>query len=98
MPHLIPAGLTYNGWPDTFVVNNSPPIPLIDTDVTFVDDSTPNIVMRLPLTGPTGTAENYVSIGHSFLALIAAFLGGLFSRHLHAGNRSPVSEPVNPQV
>jgi hypothetical protein len=31
--------------------------------------------------------KNFVRIGHSLLALIAALLGGLLSRHLHAGNR-----------
>ena len=35
----------------------------------------------------SGTTENFVRIGHSFLALIAAISGGLLSRHLHARNR-----------
>ena len=30
---------------------------------------------------------NFIRTGHSLLALIAAILGGLLSRVLHAGNR-----------
>jgi hypothetical protein len=36
------------------------------------------------LVGSSGTTEYFVRIGHSLLALIAAFLGGLLSRYLHA--------------
>jgi hypothetical protein len=32
--------------------------------------------------GPTGTTENFVRIGHSLFALLAAFLGGQLSRFL----------------
>ena len=35
----------------------------------------------------TGTTENFVRIGHSFLALLAAWLGGQFSRRLSRGSR-----------
>ena len=38
------------------------------------------------LAGSNGTTENFIRIGHSLIALIAAFLGGLLSRHLHASN------------
>jgi hypothetical protein len=41
----------------------------------------------------SGRTENFVGIGHSFLALMAAFLGGLLSRHLHARNLERRSEP-----
>jgi hypothetical protein len=34
-----------------------------------------------------GTAENFVRIGHSLLALMLAFLGAHFSRHLHASKQ-----------
>ena len=36
---------------------------------------------------------NFVRIGHSLLALMAAFVGGLLSRHLYARNREGTSEP-----
>ena len=45
----------------------------------------------LSLTGSIGTTENFVRIGHSLFALIAAFVGGQLSRHLYAKNREPVS-------
>jgi hypothetical protein len=93
----IPTRLTYNGLTDTLVVNNSQPIPLnvtkrtgIDPDVNFVGVSIPNILVKLPPSGSSGTAENFVRIGHSLLALISALLGGLISRRLYAKNREPV--------
>jgi len=43
------------------------------------------------LGGWTGTTENFVRIGHSLLALIAALMGGQLSRHLHASNRARAS-------
>lgn len=101
----IPAGLTYNGWTDTLVVNNSQPIPLnfnkrtgVDPDVVFVDELIPNILVKRLLIGSSRTSENFMRIGHSLLALIAAFLGGLLSRHFFAKNREPDSGPVNPHA
>jgi hypothetical protein len=41
----------------------------------------------------SGTTENFVRIGHSLIALIAAILGGLLSRYLHARNLERRSEP-----
>jgi FG-GAP-like repeat len=38
------------------------------------------------LTGTGGTAENFVRIGHSILALVLAFLGGQLSRWLYDKN------------
>jgi hypothetical protein len=107
MPRSIPAGLKYIGWLNTLFVNNSQPIRLnvntgtgIDTDMTFVNQSNPNITLydlvTSPLTKLSGTTENFVRIGHSLLALTAAFLGGLLSRFLFAKNREPDSGPVNP--
>jgi hypothetical protein len=55
-----------------------------------------NILARPSLTGSIGTTENFVRIGHSLVALIAAFLGGLISRYLFAKNQEPDSVPVNP--
>ena len=45
-----------------------------------------------------GSTMNFIRTGHSLLALIAAILGGLLSRVLHAGNREresglPSAEP-----
>jgi hypothetical protein len=42
------------------------------------------------LVGQRGTTENFVRIGHSLVALIAAFLGGVVSRYLFAKNREQV--------
>jgi MFS family permease len=50
------------------------------------------------LAGSNGTTENFVRIGHSLLALLAAFLGGLLSRYLFTKNREPNSGPVNPHA
>jgi hypothetical protein len=41
------------------------------------------------LTGSSGTPENFMRIGHSLLALIAAFVGGRLSGYLYARNRQP---------
>jgi hypothetical protein len=38
------------------------------------------------LSGPGGTTENFMRIGHSLIALVLAVLGGGLSRRLHAGN------------
>jgi hypothetical protein len=51
---------------------------------------------KLWLRGSVGTTENFIRIGHSLLALIAAFVGGHISRHLYAKNREPVQGPANP--
>src|SRR5262249_50191005 len=40
------------------------------------------------LGGWAGTTENFVRIGHSLLALIAAWVGGLLSRHLGRGSQT----------
>jgi filamentous hemagglutinin family protein len=49
------------------------------------------------LRGSVGTTEYFMRIGHSLLALIAAFLGGQLSRHFFAKNREPLSRSVDPQ-
>ena len=46
----------------------------------------------------TGTTENFMRIGHSLLALIAAFMGGYLSRHFYAKNRQTLPAPDNPQI
>ncbi len=45
------------------------------------------------LTGPFATTENFVSIGHSILALLLAFVGGHLSRHLYGQGRDDRSNP-----
>lgn len=68
------------------------------TDVPVVAGSKPwfpNILTGPPLTGSSGTTENFMRIGHSLLALIAACLGGLLSRYFVAENRGPVSGSIN---
>jgi hypothetical protein len=46
-----------------------------------------------------GTTENFVRNGHSLIAVVAAILGGGFSRYLHTmkphGNSAPVPAPVS---
>src|SRR5262249_34506528 len=44
----------------------------------------------------SGTTENFMRIGHSLFALIAAFVGGWLSRHLYVKNRQAVQGSVNP--
>ncbi len=46
------------------------------------------------LGGWAGTTENFVRIGHSLLALLAGWLGGLLSRRLWRASRPPESEAV----
>ncbi len=41
------------------------------------------------LGGWAGTTENFVRIGHSLLALLVGWLGGLLSRRLWRASRSP---------
>ena len=41
------------------------------------------------LGGWSGTTENFVRIGHSLFALLAAWLGGQLSRRLYRSSRSP---------
>jgi hypothetical protein len=47
---------------------------------------------RLWLRGSVGTTENFLRIGHSLIALIAASLGGYISRRLYANSREAVEE------
>jgi hypothetical protein len=54
--------------------------------VTFADAGS-NMWDGPLLPGATGTAEDFVRIGHSLLALIAAFVGGQLSRYLCGNNR-----------
>jgi hypothetical protein len=44
----------------------------------------------------SGTTENFMRIGHSLLALIAAFVGGRLSSHLYAERRRSVQGPLDP--
>jgi hypothetical protein len=44
-----------------------------------------------------GTTENFVRIGHSLLALVAAVIGGQLSRQLHEKNRQTAHGPDFPR-
>ena len=89
-------------------VNNSQPIALNAnkgiatlTDVSVIAGSKPwfsNIFAGSARTGSMGTTEHFVRIGHSLMALIAAILGGVLYRHLHAKNREPDLGTLNPQA
>jgi hypothetical protein len=48
------------------------------------------------LSGWSGTTENFIRIGHSLFALLAAWLGGLLSRRLYRGSLTP-GDPGNVQ-
>jgi len=49
------------------------------------------------LRGSIGTTESFMRIGHSLLALIAAFVGGQLAHRLHGNRREPVQEPARPR-
>jgi len=49
------------------------------------------------LMGSVGTTENFMRIGHSLLALIAALIGGQLSRHLYEKHRQTVHRPDSVQ-
>jgi FG-GAP-like repeat len=109
-----PAGLEYfdydnDGKMDLYVANTSQANAVYRNkgNGTFEDETSAaglntaafsNIFLGTKLRGAGGTTENFVKIGHSLLALSAAFLGGLLSRYLFAKNRQPDSVPVNPQA
>ena len=93
MPRSIRRTISSTANCDLFVANNSQPIALYVNkgngtfeDVTSAAGSNTAWFVN-SLAGSSGTTENFVRIGHSLLALIAAFLGGLLSRQLYARNR-----------
>ncbi len=87
-----------------FVANNSQPVPLYvnQGNGTFQDVTSSagsNTAWFLnSLVGSSRTTENFVRIGHSLLALIAACLGGLLSRYFFGKNQVPLSESCNPRA
>ena len=102
MPRSIPAS---DALYDLVVVNNSQPVSLSVKkgngtlkEMTVVAGSNANILVKAPLTRSIGNKDDFVRIGHSFIALIAAIQGGLLSRHLHAKNRGKTSEPSSPET
>ena len=54
------------------------------------------LATRKLLVGFSGASENFIRIGHSLFALLAAWLGGLLSRRLYRSKRS--SEPTSAVV
>jgi hypothetical protein len=94
-----------DGSMDLLVANNSQPMSLdvnngngTFQDVTSATGSNTSWVLNaLAVASPkgsSGTTESFVQIGHSLLALIAAFLGGLLSRYLHTKTKQGTSAPV----
>ena len=98
---------------DLYVVNNSQPSALFINkgngtleDVTAAAGSNPagrqasfsNILAGPSLKGSIGTTENFVRIGHSLLAVVAALMGGRLSKYLHTKNSQRTSAPVPPPV
>jgi hypothetical protein len=53
-----------------------------------------NSLAGTSLKGSSGTTENFVRIGHSLIAIVAALLGGQLSRYLHTKNKLEASGPV----
>jgi hypothetical protein len=107
MPKPIPRSVVLynllvgnNSKPDAFFLNNS--------NGTFEDvkamagvNPTGNEVtyggwFHNALAGSNGITDSFIRIGHSLIAVIAAILGGLLSRHLHAKGRERTPESVNP--
>ncbi len=107
VPRSIPAGSAYadfdnDGKVDLYLVNNSQPNALYlnkgngtfqdVTLVTGLNQAGPS------LTGSSSTTQNFIRIGHSLLALIAAILGGHLSRHFYEKNRQTLQAPDSPQI
>jgi len=71
-------------------------------DLLFVNNSQPNALYLNKGNGTLmvtiGTNENFIRIGHSLLALIAAFVGGQLSRNLHARNRERTLKLSSPET
>ena len=55
-----------------------------------------NVTTAKLLGGWSGTTENFIRIGHSFFALLAAWLGGHLSRRLYQSQKS--SDPTSAVV
>jgi hypothetical protein len=102
-----------DGLMDLDVVNNSQPNALFLNkgngtfeDVTAAVGSNPaggqasfsNVLAGPSLKGSIGTTENFVRIGHSLLAFVAAHVGGRLSEYLHTKNSHGTSAPVPPPV
>jgi hypothetical protein len=70
-------------------------------DVTATAGSNPirmtNILAGRPLTG-FATTENFIRIGQSLFAIVAALLGGWLSRYLHTKKPHESSAPVRAKV
>jgi hypothetical protein len=109
MPWSIPGGLGYFEYVDSsmdlYFVNNMQTNSLVPNkgngdwiaDVTasgskpaWFSDFSVGTLQK----GSIGTTENFIRIGHSLLALIAALLGGQLSRFLHTKNPLGTPRPV----
>jgi hypothetical protein len=52
---------------------------------------------RLAPPGPSSTAEDFIRIGHSLLALVVASIGSRLSRRLHDGNHLAIADRADDQ-
>jgi hypothetical protein len=106
MPRSIPRSVVLynllvgnNSKPDAFFLNNSNGT-YEDVKAMAVVNPAGKEVMSggwfsNALAGSNGTTESFIRVGHSLIASIAAILGGLLSRHLHAKVRERSPESVN---
>jgi hypothetical protein len=96
LPRSMPAGFAYldydnDGTMDLYVVNNNS-----QPNALYLNKG--NGTFRLWVRGSVGTTENFVRIGHSLLALVAAFVGGRLSCRLYAKERERVGGRVIPET
>ena len=103
---IVIGGRVWDSWSNKQNQNNQS---VNSTSIAFspqgnlVTSGNQHILRDLTVTGNVvgtarGSTMNFIRTGHSLLALIAAILGGLLSRVLHAGNREresglPSAEP-----
>jgi hypothetical protein len=65
--------------------------------ILYLDNLDVNNSAGLWLRGSVGTTKNFMRIGHSLMALVAASLGGHISRRLYANNREAAKESIVPE-
>jgi hypothetical protein len=76
--------ITGQGWSQS----SGPQLPLTTSPVQgYVGIPNGQAISFASFGAGSGTSENFVRIGHTILALLSAWLGGVISRHLHTRRR-----------